>query len=120
MFGLIRYTLPSNAIFVEGRPEITAVAAEPNYFDPATANTISGQPPTTTLSFDVQVFNTTTNRLVRTISKAVAAGANTLAWDGRTDSGLYADKGDYRLSLRAVDSSGNQSIVHYARVRVFY
>jgi flagellar hook assembly protein FlgD len=128
MFGLIRYTLPSNAIFVEGRPQITAVAAEPNYFDPATANAASGQPPTTTLSFDiskpatavVQVFNTTTNRLVRTISKPVAAGANTLAWDGRADSGLYADKGDYRLSLRAVDSSGNQSIVHYARVRVFY
>ena len=128
MFGLTRYTLPGNAIFVERRPVITGVAADPNYFDPATANTQSGQPPTTMLSFNiskpatavVQVFNTTTNRLVRTISKAVAVGANTLAWDGRTDSGLYADKGDYRLSLRAVDSSGNQSIVHYARVRVFY
>lgn len=128
MFGLIRYTLPNNAIFVEGRPILSAIAANPNYFDPGTPNFVSTESPATTVSFDIskpatvvlQAFNTTTNRLVRTVSKAVAGGANTIAWDGRTDSGLFADKGDYRLSLRAVDSSGNQSIVHYVRVRVFY
>jgi PKD repeat protein len=129
LFGLTRFTLPDNAIFVEARPEITSVAADPNYFDPGTGNFVSTGPPTTTLSFSIskpativlQVFNTTTNRLLRTVTKAVGtAGAETIAWDGRTDSGLLADKGDYRLSLRAVDSSGNQSIVHYARVRVFY
>jgi flagellar hook assembly protein FlgD len=129
LFGLTRFTLPDNAIFVEGRPTITAVAADPNYFDPGTGDFISSGPPTTTLSFEIskpatvvlQVFNTTTNRLVRTLSKVVGtAGADMLAWDGRTDAGLLADSGDYRLALRAVDSSGNQSIVHYARVRVFY
>jgi flagellar hook assembly protein FlgD len=126
MFGLTRFTLPNNAIFVQGRPEITAVAADPNYFDPAGLQ-VAG-PPITTLSFNIskpatvvlQVFNTTTNRLLRTVSKVVIEGANSIAWDGRTDSGLYADVADYRLSLRAVDSSGNQSIVHYARVRLFY
>jgi flagellar hook assembly protein FlgD len=129
MFGLTRFTLPDNAIFVEGRPEITSVAADPNYFDPGTGNFISAGPPTTTVSFNIsrpatvslQVFNTTTNRLLRTVSTAVgSAGAGTIAWDGRTDSGLLADKGDYRLSLRALDPSGNQSIVHYVHVRVFY
>jgi flagellar hook assembly protein FlgD len=129
LFGLTRFTLPDNAIFVEGRPTITAVAADPNYFDPGTGDFISSGPPTTTLSFEIskpatvvlQVFNTTTNRLVRTLSKVVGtAGADMLAWDGRTDAGLLADSGDYRLALRAVESSGTQSIVHYARVRVFY
>jgi flagellar hook assembly protein FlgD len=129
MFGLTRYTLPNNAIFVEGRPQITALAADPNYFDPATGDFISAASPTTTLTFQIskpatlvlQVFNTTTNRLVRTLSEVVSAsGAATIGWDGKTDSGLYADTGDYRLALKAVDSAGNQSTVHYARVRVFY
>jgi PKD repeat protein len=129
MFGLTRFTLPDNAVFVEGRPTLTGIAADPNYFDPGTGDFLSAGPPSATVSFQVskpatvvlQVFNTTTNRLVRTLSKAVgAAGADTIAWDGRTDDGLFADKGDYRLSLRATDTSGNQSIVHYVRVRVFY
>jgi flagellar hook assembly protein FlgD len=126
LFGLTRFTLPDNAIFVEGQPEITAVAADPNYFDPGTD--VSSGAPATRISFAIskpatvvlQVFNTTTNRLLRTLSKVVAAGNDTIAWDGRTDAGLFAAAGDYRLSLRAVDSAGNQSIVHYARVRVFY
>jgi PKD repeat protein len=127
LFGLTRFTLPDNAIFVEGRPEITGVAADPNYFDPI--DSVASGVPTTTLSFELskpatvvlQVFNTTTNRLVRTISKVVGtAGAGSIGWDGLVDGGLHADTGDYRLSLRAVDASGNQSIVHYARVRVFY
>ena len=128
LFGLTRFTLPNNAIFVEGRPTITSVTADPNYFDPATGDFINTGPPTATVSFQIsepatavlQVFNTTTNRLVRTVSKPVTTGANTIEWDGRTGDGMFADKGDYRLSLRAVDDSGNQSIVHFIRVRVFY
>lgn len=127
LFGLTRFSLPDNAIFVEGRPEISDVTANPNYFDPG--DSVASGVPTTTLSFALskaatvvlQVHNTTTNRLMRTISKVVgSAGPATVEWDGRVEAGLYADTGDYRLSLRAVDSSGNQSIVHYARVRVFY
>jgi flagellar hook assembly protein FlgD len=129
LFGLTRFTLPDNAIFVEARPEITDVAADPNYYDPATGDFLSTGPPLTTLSFDVskpgtivlQVFNTVTNRLVRTLTQtAAAAGPHTITWDGRTDSGLLADSADYRLSLRVVDASGNQSVVHHVRVRVFY
>jgi PKD repeat protein len=129
MFSLVRYTLPDNAIFVSGRPQITNVTADPNYFNPGTGDFVNPGSPQTTLSFTVskpstivlQVFNTTTDRLVRTLSKTVGgAGADTIAWDGRTDGGVMADRGDYRLSLRAVDSNGNQSIVHYSRVRVFH
>jgi len=128
MFGLTRFTLANNAILVEARPQITDLKADPNYFDPATGDFLTPGPATTTLSFTLskpatvvlQVFNTTTNSLLRTISKNSGAGAETVAWDGRADGGLFADKGDYRLSLKAVDSAGNQSIVHYARVRVFY
>jgi flagellar hook assembly protein FlgD len=129
LFGLTRFTLPDNAIFVEARPELTGVAADPNYYDPATGDFLSAGPPLTTLSFEVskpgtivlQVFNTVTNRLVRTLTQtAASAGPHSIAWDGRTDSGLLADSADYRLSLRVVDASGNQSVVHYVRVRVFY
>jgi PKD repeat protein len=43
-----------------------------------------------------------------------------IAWDGHADSGLFADAGDYRLELRAIDSSGNVSLTRYALARVFY
>ena len=44
----------------------------------------------------------------------------TIAWDGRVDGGLFADKGDYRLTLRAVDSTGSVSLNRFALVRVFF
>jgi hypothetical protein len=51
----------------------------------------------------------------------VAAGSHQLEWNGRVDgSGLFADKGDYRLTLRAIDSTGSVSINRFALVRVFF
>ncbi len=45
---------------------------------------------------------------------------DSISWDGKTDDGLYADKGEYRLELRATDASGGSSLVRYTLVRVFY
>ena len=50
----------------------------------------------------------------------VAAGTGTIEWDGRDDKGIFADKGDYRLAIKATDAAGNQSLVRYVLVRVFY
>jgi len=43
-----------------------------------------------------------------------------MLWDGRDDKGIFVDKGDYRLAIKATDAAGNQSLVRYVLVRVFY
>jgi PKD repeat protein len=129
LWGMTAFTLPDNAIFVEVAPQLTAVAANPNYFDPSTGNFISPQNPTTKISYTLtkqanvtlQVFRAGTNALMRTIIQPnVAAGNGTIEWDGRNANGIFADKGDYRLAVKATDAAGNQSIVRYILVRVFH
>jgi PKD repeat protein len=129
LWGMTAFTLPDNAIFVETAPQITNVAANPNYFDPSTGNFISPQNPATKISYtltkqanvSVQVFRSGSNILMRTITQPnAAAGAGTIEWDGRDSNGIFVDKGDYRLAVKATDAAGNQSIVRYVLVRVFY
>jgi flagellar hook assembly protein FlgD len=123
------FTLPNNAVLVEAAPQITNVSADPNFFDPSTGNFLTPENPTTRITFDLskqatvtlQVFHPVLNRLVHTITAAnLPAGTHTLEWDGRNQGGILVDRGDYRLALKATDSSGNQSIVRYVLVRVFY
>jgi PKD repeat protein len=129
LWGMTAFTLPNNAIFVEVAPQLSNVSATPNYFDPSTGDFISPQNPTTKIAYtltkqanvSLQVFRSGTNTLMRTIVQTnVAAGTGTIEWDGRDASGIFADKGDYRLAVKATDPSGNQSIVRYVLVRVFY
>lgn len=129
LWGMTAFTLPNNAIFVEVAPQITNISTDPNYFDPATGNFISPENPTTRVSYTLSkqanvtllVFRTGTNTLVRTVTQLNApAGAGTIEWDGRFQNGVFADKGDYRLALKATDAAGNQSIVRYVLVKVFY
>lgn len=129
IWGMTAFTFPDNGIFVEAAPQITNVAANPNYFDPATGNFINPQKPTTKISYSLskqssvtlQVFRSGSNILMRSIVQPnVAAGNGTIEWDGRDDKGVFADKGDYRLAIKATDAAGNQSLVRYVLVRVFY
>ncbi|HEX7329952.1 MAG TPA: PKD domain-containing protein [Pyrinomonadaceae bacterium] len=129
LWGMTAFTLPNNAIYVEVAPQLTNVSADPNYFDPATGNFISPQNPTTKVSYTLskqanvtlQVFRAGSNALMRTVTQLNApAGAGTIEWDGKNQSGMFVDKGDYRLALKATDAAGNQSIIRYLMVRVFY
>jgi PKD repeat protein len=129
LWGMTAFTLPNNAVFVEDSPQITAVSADPNYFDPATGNFITPDKPKTKISYTLtkqanvtlQVFRAGTNTLMRNVTQAnAAAGAGAIEWDGRDGNGVFADKGDYRLALKATDAAGNQSIVRYVLVKVFY
>lgn len=129
LWGMTAFTIPDNAIFVEVAPQITNVSASPNYFDPATGNFISPQNPTTKVSYtltkqanvSLQVFRSGANTLMRSIVQPnVAAGNGTIEWDGRNGDGIFVDKGDYRLAVKATDAGGSQSIVRYVLVRVFY
>jgi len=129
LWGMTAFTFPTNGIFVEAAPQLTNVTANPNYFDPATGNFISPQSPTTKINYilskqasvSLQVFRSGTNTLMRNIVQTgVAAGTGVIEWDGRDDNGIFVDKGDYRLAVKATDATGNQSIVRYVLVRVFY
>lgn len=130
LFGIFGFTLPTNAIFIQSAPVISNVGVDPNYFDPGTPDFLSPAHPTAVVRYDLNkladveltVTNLTTGLIVRRIARpGNAAGTGlTIAWDGRADGGLFADKGDYRLTLRAVDSTGSASINRFALVRVFY
>jgi PKD repeat protein len=128
LWGMTAYSLPTNGLFVENGPQLSNVTATPNYFDPATGDFISPNNPTTKINYtlskpatvSLQVFRSGTNTLLRTITQSAQTGAGFVQWDGRADNGLFADIGDYHLALKAVDAAGNQSIVRYVSVRVFY
>lgn len=128
VFGMTAFTLPTNGIFVEAGPQLTDVTASPNYFDPSTGDFISPKNPTTKIGYTLskpatlvlQVFRSGTNVLMRTLTQAAPAGAGVIEWDGHAGNGLFADSGDYHLALKAVDAAGNQSIVRYVAVRVYY
>jgi flagellar hook assembly protein FlgD len=128
IFGLTRFDLPANAIVAESAPVLSNVAVTPNYFDPSTGNFISPDNPVTTIAYavssdatvTVQVVRAGANRLVRTMAQTVAAGSGSLQWDGKDDAGIFVDPGDYRLAIKAFDGAGNQSLVRYGFVKVFY
>ena len=129
IFGVTAFTLPANGIYVEVAPEISNVAVTPNYYDPFTGDFISPQKPTAKVAYTLskassvrlQVYRARTNILLRTIEQPnMPAGNGTIAWDGRDSHGIFADQGDYHLAVRAIDAAGNQSLVRYALVRVFY
>jgi hypothetical protein len=130
LFGIWGFTLPDNAIMIQSAPVLSNVSVDPNYYDPATPSYVTpGRPPavvsyTLDKQADVEltVTNLTNGRVVRRILVPnVTAGSHQLQWDGRVDgNGLFADKGDYRLTLRAIDSTGSVSINRFALVRVFF
>jgi flagellar hook assembly protein FlgD len=67
------------------------------------------------------VTNLATGKVLRRIQETREGGTQLMiAWDGNADDGRFADAGDYRLELRAIDSAGSVSLARYALVRVFY
>jgi len=123
------WNIADNGIIIFGdRPEITNVSAEPNYFSPA--YNPYGLMPTqkTTVSFslskvssvEVNIANSD-GILVRTMDKAnLPPGANSIIWDGKDMSGNLVRDGSYRITLTAVDSTGNRSLSRSALVMVYY
>jgi len=130
LFGIFGFTLPDNAIMVQSAPVVSNVRVDPNYFDPSTPDFITPDDPLAVVTYDLDktadVELTVTNlqtgiALRRLFVPSVAPGTgHTIAWDGRAENGLFADKGDYRLTLRAIDSAGSPSINRFALVRVFH
>jgi PKD repeat protein/flagellar hook assembly protein FlgD len=130
--GFWRYDLPDNAIFMTGgTPQIMNLRAEANTFSPLSERCDSqGRGEGIVLRFslseearrvDVRVHDVATSDLIRTIRlRDLAAGEQAVWWDGKNGNGEYADIGDYRLGVVAVDLQGNESMLRYVLVRLDY
>ena len=102
----------------------------PNFFDPSTPDFLTPASPRATVTYDLDkladveltVTNLQNGRVLRRVRQVnVPAGqGRTIAWDGHAEDGLFVDKGNYRLTVRATDATGNASLVRGALVRVFY
>ena len=130
LVGFLGFTLPDNAIMLEAAPTISDVTVSPNVFDPGTPDYLAPGGPTAEITYsldktaDVQltVTNLDTGVVLRQIVEPlVAAGTgHVIGWDGRAADGRFVAPGDYRLTLRAVDSVGNTSLARLTLMRVFY
>ena len=125
LFGIWGYTLPNNAVYVQSAPTLANVLVSPTASDPSL-----GAPQPITVTFDLDkpanieltVANLRTGLTIRTVHQ-MNVSANTgqsIVWDGRTDAGLFAANGHYRLSIKATDSAGGQSITRYALLTITY
>ncbi|MEA1867126.1 MAG: FlgD immunoglobulin-like domain containing protein [Thermodesulfobacteriota bacterium] len=130
--GFWRYSLSDNAIYVTGgRPVVTNVSADPNYFSPFSEKCDQygngeGINLTYTVSENVssvklRVYSPETGRIEREIiNNTVTAGEHTIYWDGKNGSGEYVDISDYQIGVFAKDTEGNTSMWRYTLVRIDY
>ena len=123
LFGIFRYALPDNAIFLQSGVTVEHLQVRPFILDPA------GILPVASVTFDLNgpadveltVHDADTGALVRRrVFTGLPAGANILHWDGRGDDGHYAAAGRYRIGVAAIDASGYRSIRRYAVEQLYY
>jgi flagellar hook assembly protein FlgD len=50
----------------------------------------------------------------------LAAGINSVLWDGKTSDGRYAAPGTYRLGITAIQANGFRSLTSFVLQRVYY
>ncbi|MBN1930908.1 MAG: PKD domain-containing protein [Desulfobacterales bacterium] len=132
VLGIWGYYLPNNAMFMTGgKPVITNVSADPNYYSPFSEkcdNLGNGEGIVLTYNISenadnvqLRVYSMETGSLLRTaIQNNISAGENSFFWDGKNNNGEYADIGDYQIGLVATDRHGNASMLKYALVRIDY
>ena len=135
LFGIFAYTLPDNAIYVRSGVHVSTVSASPSIFRPAQHNTDPTQqgadasPNVSQITVELSRAGNVILTINDTDSGAtiaefdytdLAAGSNTITWDGRNNEGDYVVPGTYRLGVSGVDSTGYQSLTVYTLQRVFY
>lgn len=130
--GAWAYTLPDNAMYMTGgSPQITDIAAEPNYFSPFSEKCDeNGMDEGIILTYNVsenvaqvefRVYSLETGALLRTdVQNNIPSGENTYFWDGKNNNGEYVDIGDYQIGIIATDGDGNASMLRYSLIRVDY
>lgn len=122
------WTLPDNAVVVEGgKAQIADLAVTANVFNPATP-ACAGEPETNVefmlsrnavVTLDVvSMENGLTLRQITT--GLLSAGAQSIHWDGRADSGDFVAPGRYRVDITAATPDGNTSWMRQVIIGVFY
>jgi len=119
LWAAFGYTLPDNAIVIEGgRPLISNPAATPNYVrDPATPSCLGPRAGTAieiTLSLEasvtLRVFSMDSGALVGQVTtELLPAGTHSIDWDCRAVSGEFVEPGDYYVEITATAADGNVS-----------
>lgn len=122
MPGILRYTLPSNVIFVKEEPRIidfrltSTIIADPRREPIGMEINISKDCDIELVVADMGKGVDVANRLFENLT----AGAITLAWDGKNNSDQLLAPGDYRIGLRAIDPRGRRSMYWFRTQRINY
>ena len=130
--GAWAYTLSDNAMYMTGgSPQITDIAADPNYFSPFSEKCDeNGMDEGIILTYNVsenvaqvefRAYSLETGALLRTdVLNNIPSGENTYFWGGKNNDGEYVDIGDYQIGIIATDGDGNESMLRYTLIRVDY
>ncbi|NQU45191.1 PKD domain-containing protein, partial [bacterium] len=120
------YELPDNALIVASRPIISDVSKDPDYFSPG-HNPYLVQPEmeiryhlSKPASVTIRIENEVGAVLKTFRQDQGASGNKTATWNGLTKDGYLPEPGNYKISLKAVDAFGNESITVYSLFRIFY
>ena len=122
MPGIVRYSLPSNVIFVKEIPRIenftlsSTIIADPRR-EPVGINLDLGKSSTVELVVsDMEKGIDVANR----VYPDLAAGSHALVWDAKNNREQYLAPGDYRIGIRSVDEYGARSLNWYRTQRIEY
>jgi hypothetical protein len=128
LFGIFGYTLPNNGVFVRNGVQLSAMTSSPPIFDP-TGLTPAATPIQCAVQFTLSLPATAELVIQDSITGAVvnrlqypglAAGINSVLWDGKTSDGRYAAPGTYRLGITAIQANGFRSLTSFVLQRVYY
>lgn len=122
MPGIVRYTLPSNVIFVKENPRIEQYVLD---------STIIADPRREPIGLNLTLSkDSTVEMVVSDMDKGVdvasliffdlTAGQHHLTWDGKNNFDQYLAPGDYRIGVRSVDQHGIRSLFWYRTQRIDY
>lgn len=129
LWAAFGYTLPDNAIVIEGgRPVISSPAATPNYVRSPDSPACIGSAGTDigfTLSKEaaprLRVFSMNTGALVaQVLTGLLSPGTQTVNWNGRSISGEFVETGNYYVEITATAADGNISRPRRVLVQVWY
>ena len=124
LFGIFSYELPDNAIYIRSGSHVETLTAQPSILQPTqTTDATSRIAVTLDRPGSVQLTINDVDSGVRVFEQRfdnLEAGANTLSWNGRSQSSDLVAPGNYRIGAAAIDARGYKSTTVYTLQRVFY
>jgi len=124
VIAFFAYELSENAIIVENNPIVSDVSTDPDYYNPANPYKKEFAAINYNLSKEadirVQIYNDLGIRMRTLNFSDVMPGNHVINWDGKNNSGILVDQGLYSIAIKAIDSSGQESMPVNGIVKIFY